>query len=131
MHAWCIKGRVTVVISLRDDFAVAEGEKHRDEGSHFTAGGQVHYRDGENSGPFHLGDGFEDAMLCVDLRLKNFAALLIGGTELGGAANASLRRNAVREFLNHNIGSVELGDVFKWALRSDCLKILMGASEVR
>jgi len=83
---------------------------------------------------FHLGHdfiaGFEDAPHCVNLRLKNFVALLIGGAEIGGAADASLRHNAVWELLNHDIGRAEISYFFEWTHRSDCLKILLGASDV-
>jgi hypothetical protein len=93
---------IAVVISLRNNLAIAEGEKHRDECFHLAPRGQIHHGNREDSGPLQL-DGhliacFDNPLHRVGLRPKELLPFLIGGAQVAGAADATLRGNPVWKF---------------------------------
>src|SRR5215469_12601100 len=132
---WRLERWIAIVVSLRDDLALAKREKHRDVSFHFVSGRQVHHRNGENSGPFKFHGHFvavlDHALDLVFLRLQNPAALFIGGAQLRRAANTTVGRDAVRKLLKDDIGTAKIRHGFRGSERSNRLKILVHARNIR
>jgi hypothetical protein len=106
-----------MVISLRNNFPAAEREKHRDKRFHFTARRKIHHGNGEGSDPFQLNSyliaRFDNVLHRVGLRPQKLPPLFISGTQVRGAAEAPLRRDAIWKFLENDIGAEEIGDVIE------------------
>src|SRR5580704_17685345 len=75
--------------------------------------------------------GFENPLHRVGLRPKELLPFLIGGAQVAGAADATLRGNPVWKFLEDHIGTIESSHILERAQRFDSLKILTGDRGVR
>src|SRR5262249_46352368 len=83
-----LEGWVAVIVSLRNNFLLTEGEKHCDESSHLTSRGHAHHGNGKYSPPFQLDRdliaSLDGSLHIVALRLEYPTALFISGAQLVG-----------------------------------------------
>src|SRR5215510_7983169 len=112
-----LEGWVAVIVSLRNNFFLTEGEKHCDESSHLTSRGHAHHGNSKYSPSFQLDRdliaSLDGSLHIVALRLEYPTALFISGAQLVSPADTSLRCNPVWKFLDDNIGAIEFSNLLK------------------
>jgi hypothetical protein len=59
----------------------------------------------------HLIAGFENPLHRIGLRPKKLLPFLVGGAQVAGAADATLRGDPVWKFLEDHIGTIESGHI--------------------
>ena len=91
--------RVAVIISLRNNFPMAEGEKHRDERLHLAVRRKAHHGNGEDADPFQFNGQliarFDNPPHRVALRPKKLTTFFIRGAQVRAATDAAFGCDAI------------------------------------